>query len=408
MNLLDKKFQEKLNFFNNDYEEKKVQKINNLKLSKKKNSNFSKNIKNTAKNNFDKIYSDFYLFPYNNLYISNNNNKKNHSNEEKKLLKNYKFKGDKKFNEIKNNLKLYSNNNKYNKFNLAFDINFNNVSERLYNNSFLIKTKIDNKRKMREEVFKKNLIPKIEHKAKRIKKEEKKLCKNINKKMRTNLSQDNLYEKDKNFSFKPKLNKKSLKMAEKLKPFTERMNKKKSKISKDEIYELTKRNYTNLLGSNLKKNKIFGVGNYSKKLNRSMENINKKINEFYQKQFEKIKLKEKIYIENKLKNEEEYQNYPFHPIIKHNNNYLNKTHINEYLSPFERLYKTNKTCTKKMYFNDTKSTEIYTFKPEITPLNLKDDEKIIKYNITQNNFYILKRRKNLENLKYIENYKKKN
>jgi hypothetical protein len=199
-------------------------------------------------------------------------------------------------------------------------------------------------------------------------------------------------------------------MAENLEPSTSRLNKKKSKINKDEIIDLTKKNYANLFG-----NKIFQKysknkhDNNSKRVNRSMENINKKIDEFYQKQMEQIKLKEKIYNENKLKKEEEYQKYPFHPIIKHNKsiNSLNKTHIDSHISTFERLYKTNKSCNKKIHFNEIKATDLCTFKPDISPLNIKDDKKMIMNNITQNNLYILKRRQNIENKKNFEKYKNK-
>ena len=45
---------------------------------------------------------------------------------------------------------------------------------------------------------------------------------------------------------------------------------------------------------------LINIWNKNKKLNKSMEEINKRIDDFYQKQIKAIKQKEKIYNENKL------------------------------------------------------------------------------------------------------------
>ena len=390
----------------------------NLNISDR-NSDFINQIKNSKNNFYDNIYSNFFLFDYSDNDNDNNenNNKIKYYKEEKKIIENKKIKGfpkkERSINKIKNNnLKLYLNKNKKQyKINLANYNNYNDVSERLYNNSFLTKTKIDIQRKMRDDAFKENLVPKINLKAKKIKGDEKRLYnEDIIKKMRKNLSQKNIYEKDKSCSFKPDLDKKSLKIAEYLEPSTYRLNKKKCKINKDEIIDLTKKNYANLFGNKIDRKYIKNKNyNNRKRLYRSTENINKKIDDFYKKQIEKVKLKEKIYNENKLKKEKEYQKYPFHPIIRHKNsiNSLNKTHIDSHINTFERLYKTNKSCKKKIHFNEIKTTDLCTFKPNISPLNIKDDKKMIMNNITQNNLYILKRRQNIESQKNLEKYKNK-
>ena len=428
MSLIEDQFEEKINFYDNNFgfiKDKFKSKIN-LDISNSNNS-FLKNLENSTTSYFDKIYSNFYLLQNNNTSISNNSkelsdNKINNFNDENiyfKIEKSQKItlnsKNENNKSKRKNNSKKLLNKNKKNYKNYEINIpnkNFEDVGERLYNNSFLTKEKIEKKRKMQEINFKKQLIPHITSKGKKVKGDQKRLYnENIVKKMRKVLSQKNILEKDKSCSFRPTLNKKSLKIAEKLEPSTSRLNKKITKINKDEIFDLTKKNYSNLFGNkNLKKYKK-SENNSNKKLNRSMEEINKRIDDFYQKQIKAIKQKEKIYNENKLKKEEEYQKYPFHPIINHkkSNITLNKTYINKYINTFERLYKTNKTCKRKINFNELKlkSNENCTFRPQISPLNIKDDQKMIMNNIIQSNLYIQKRRKNIENQKKSLEYKNK-
>ena len=85
-----------------------------------------------------------------------------------------------------------------------------------------------------------------------------------------------------------------------MEPSSSRLSKKKIKINKDQIIDLTKKNYSNLFGNRLFKRQIkINNDNFNnKKMNRSMGDINKRIDDFYQRQLEKIKLKEKIYNEN--------------------------------------------------------------------------------------------------------------
>ena len=255
---------------------------------------------------------------------------------------------------------------------------------------------------MRDEDIIKKMNPKITEKAKKIKGDENRLYNDkIIKKMRKDLSKKNIVEKDKSCSFKPRLDKNSLKIAEKLEPSSSRLNKKKLKINQSEIFNLTEKNYLNLFGNNKHQKYI-----KEKHLNKSDGNINKKINEFYKKQIDSMKLKEKLYYDNKNKKEEEYKKYPYHPTI--NKSYISLSHINKQINIFERLYKTNKIYGKKIHHNDKiYYKDLCTFKPYISPLNIKDDKKIIKLNATQSNFYINKRRKNLEYQKKLEEYKNK-
>lgn len=409
MNLLEQKSDQKLNLYDIDFNYIKDNKTtkNKSDISNKDDSSFFiKNVNNAEANCFDKIYSNFFLFDINN--ISSNFNLNERYKEKKIFEKMLKNSGNlKKYNKRKNNSYiLFNGNNKYYKINIP-NSNKNDVGERLYNNSYLIQSKLENKRKLIDDNLKKNVIPKITKKAQKIKGDKTRLYNdNIIKKMRMAISQKSLLEKDKNCSFRPKLDKKSLQIAGRLEPSTSRLNKKKLKINKDEIFELTKESYSNLIDNHII-NKLKKRNN--KNLNRSTGDINKRINDFYQKQMEKIKEKEKKYNENKLKKEKEYQKYSFHPIInrKKNNIYLNK--MNNNVNIFERLYKVNKTRKNKIHFDELKTitNEICTFRPEISPLNIKDDKKIIMSNIIPSNIYIQKRRSNIEKQKDFMEFKNK-
>ena len=413
MNLLDKKLEEKLHFFEEEYENNIIKndiKIQNNKISNK-NSDFIGNIKNSTKNYFDKIYSDFFLFPNYNRYILNGDlyNFKDKSKYDENIKNSPKLIKKGKNNTKNNKSKIILNQNKiYQKINILNN-DIKEVGDRLYNNSFLVKTKLEHIRNMRDEAIRKQMNPKISEKSKKIKGDKSRLYnENVIQKMRKNISQKNIIEKDKTCTFRPTLNKKSLKIAEKLEPSTFRLNKKKLKINKNEIIDLTQKNYSNLFGNNMYQNYMKNNDNSKINLNKSDGNISKRINEFYQKQLDSIKNKEKIYNENKLKKEEEYKKYPFHPIINNKKSNMSLNHINKDINTFERLYKTNKTCGKKNHINGKINIkDICTFKPNISPLNLKDDKKMIKFNATQSNLYIQKRRKNIRNQKNLEEYKNK-
>ncbi len=426
--LLDKKYEEKMNLYINNIIQD-IKDYNKKTDNNKTNDNdfiFHKNINNYEKNHFDKIYSYFYLFPKQIGEISNSNllNSLNNNEESKNIesenIDNFQIKSMKgqKINKTRNdNSKRIYNENNGNTIHRS-NIKSINVGVRLYNDSFLKKEKMEKIRKMQDDEFKKNLKPQITQRAKKIKGDKNRLYnENIIKKMRKNNSQNNIYE-NKICSFKPKLNKNSLKIAEKLEPSSSRLNKKKLKLNEDDIIDLTKKSYADLFGNKLIKKYIQKSNDsyYNKTTSRSTENINKRINDFYQKQIEKIKFKEQKYIENKLKKENEYLKYSFHPIInnkrkinsKLNKNGNNKTNSNSNTNTntFERLYKnTNKTCRKQT--NTTIVNETYTFRPEISPLKIKDDKKIILDNLERNSSYIQKRRKNLEIERNLEDYKSK-
>jgi len=383
-------------------------------------SELNKNRENPSQN-YNKIYSDFLFLPINNKNIYNNINGLNEDEinidylaindaDSSQTLKKEKIK-----NKLKKNIpKTKSNKNKtrYIPINSPRQCNFKDVVERLYHYNYLSKSKINNIRKLQDYNFKRNSTPKISERAKKIKKDEKRLYnENIIKKMRI-LSQKNILEKDKNCSFAPKIDINSLKIAENLEPSSSRLLKKKNTISQEEINDLTKESYFNLFGNKIPK-KYLKMNNDNnsngKHLNRSMCDISKSMNDFFERQMKFIEKKEKNNNDLKIMKEKEFQKYTFIPKINHKKTEKSmdiKTNNNA----FERLYNTKRTGSKKNIFKDDKSlsNDLCPFKPNISPLKINNDKKAIQYNMTYNNLYILKRRKNLESSKYFnEEYKNK-
>jgi hypothetical protein len=140
-----------------------------------------------------------------------------------------------------------------------------------------------------------------------------------------------------------------------------------------------------------------------------MGDISHRMNDFYERQMKLIEKKEKSYNDNKVIKQKEYQKYTFIPKINHKKN-EKLINIKNYNNIFERLYNNKKVGSKKNVLKNDKSlsNNLCTFKPKNSPLKIKNDKKVIQYNMTYNNLYILKRRKNLENSKhYNEEYKNK-
>ena len=364
--------------------------------------------------NYNKIYSDFLYLPINNKNISN---KINHLNEDEININNFAINGDdssqiiemeKANNQLKNNIpkiKSIHHKTKFIPISSPSKCNFKDVVDRLYHYNYLTKSKINNMRKLQDYNFKRNSTPKISDRAKKIKKDDKRLYnENIIKKMRK-LSQKNIIEKDKNCSFAPKIDINSIKIAENLEPSSSRLLKKKINLNKDEINQLTKENYFNLFRTQMHKKYLrmnYGNNCIGKNLNRSMGDISHRMNDFYERQMKLIEKKEKRYNDNKIIKEKECQKYTFIPKINHKKT-ERSINIKNNINIFERLYKSKKSGTKKNVFKSDKtlSNDLYTFKPKISPLKIKNGKKVIQYNITSNNLYILKRRKNLENSKHI-------
>ena len=108
--------------------------------------------------------------------------------------------------------------------------------------------------------------------------------------------------------------------------------------------------------------------------------------------------REQIYKETKIKKEEEYKNYSFKPQIIKNSPVIDKNTIIKPISPFKKtnnlnidLYKKQTEWKKKLENENLRKKEIIeieknkacTFKPEISHLNIQNDEKFIMKNIQQ-------------------------
>ena len=228
------------------------------------------------------------------------------------------------------------------------------------------------------------------------------------------LSRENINYQNYNkarFTYHPKINRKSLLIASKLEPSTLRINRKKSNYSNYGEDKTVIDYYSNLF-----KDKT----NYNYKRNKINNNVsptcgNDKSNELYIKGMQDLKRKEQTYNENKLKKEEEYKNYPFKPKIskKHSNGGI-KIELKK-KNPKDDIYIKNKewkkrleneNISKKKKYDELENKK-YTFKPEISHINIENDVPFIMKNIQQMNDYVNKRRKILEQKKEEENYKKR-
>ena len=284
----------------------------------------------------------------------------------------------------------------------SFIKNNDNVGDRLYNDIFITKAKIATMRRLQDEDFKKMQIHKIPRAPKKTPKISKKKYyiktnnNNSNNKNKKSSSQKNIYCSP--FTFKPLLNDNSIKIAKKRNNASNLGKKIQHSMSS---LDVTKENYLNLFKDKSIYKKLFP----NKNKNKNRYN-NKKINEIYKKGLQKIQSREKIYKENQEKKNEEYKKYSFTPKINKTSKYINSNMIQR------RIQKSNKKEIPKKKVNDHETMinkKIYTFKPEITPLKIVDNEKIINFNIEQMNNYILKRRKFLKEKeqKTLEKYSSK-
>ena len=431
MNLLDEKLKKKLKLFENiDNEFGKEVKLNNKKPKKKKQKN-NLPISNLTSEQFDKIYTNFLLDSNKtqNQPSKTTNNNYSHKNSFKDLkIKsndlniNDNFNMNNNYNKIitpEKNISIQSKNrmNRSKSKDFTNYIPPNDSGNRLYNYGFYIQNKLEKKRKKENDKILKQMTPTILPKSKGIFRDsfhfETRLYYNINDE-----SSDNIYKKKEIskdnlqiYDYKPKLNKKSLEIANKLEPSSQRLTKKKKRYSND------KNKYKDIY------NNIYQNSFHSKLNSKSpseKEHL-KKFNDLYNKGIENMIKKDKLYKETKIKKDEEYKNYSFKPKLIKNSPILEKNTIIKATSPYKKnnlnidLYKKQTDWKKKLENENIRKKEIIeieknkdcTFKPEISHLNIQNDEKFIMKNLQQMNDYVNKRREILEKKKEYENYKKK-
>ena len=301
-------------------------------------------------------------------------------------------------------IKSFNNNNINEK-------NYDNQKNRfdfLYENSKIIRKKLETERLMKEFNERNRMIPEISNKSKLISRnnkfherlyqnfkstleheeliDEKSLLTN-NKDKEKNKEKKSKYEKfyninktrnkqnQINFSFHPLLNKNSINIAESL-PIK----------SKERLESLSK-------NEEMRKKEILDEKNKKKeeknKKNKSTNLIkeNKRCNYLYIKAMESIKKKENLCRKEEKKKINLYKNYSFQPII--NKNYLNKNIIKSKscydVYTRNNIWKTNVTNKnlKLKEFNTKKEQSNYTFSPRINESIMDIDSSFIQSNISE-------------------------
>ena len=434
MNLIDQALKDKLKLF--DEIDKELGTESSYKNTTNKiSNNFPKNLKNLSTPQFDKIYSNFLLDQYQpkNIYNfktttkTNSNSNTINNNKKKNNNNNFNYNIKKTPTHSRSNSRTLQRSKSSNK-NLNILIPPNDSGNRLYNYGFYIKNKLEKKRKEENDKIHKNMTPKILNKSKDILRDayhfETRLYYN-------NDSNDNIYYKKRTLSkdnlntFKPKLNKNSLKIANKLEPSSQRLikNKKRKNNNNNEYYNKCKEIYNNIYNNN---NNNFNYTNRSNSISpknsKSKESI-KHCNELYNKGIENMQKKEKNYKQKLMNKQEEYKKYSFKPNINKNsplidknitkknssvdNNNLNNKKQDMYTKQCEWKKKLQNENKRKKEIFEKKNFKDCTFKPNISQLNIQNDEKFIMKNLQQMNDYVNKRRENIKKQKEYEQYKNK-
>ena len=464
MNLLNKKLKDKIKTLEDiDKQYITSMKNNNHTFKKSHNINHLNSIdllKKTTNENFDKIYSDFYLNE--NAYFSDKGN--NNKNKKKKISKN---KYTISYNNIDNITKEDSmEKDKYNdslldkKSNKTYNdetkkIKYKGVevADRLNNYGIYLKNKIENQRQIQDNKIMQLMKPKKRGKSGNTTKNPEKISerlyqdykKNIDKNNRNNNTKNNLNNTSgnlKDFTYHPKINKKSLMIAQKLEPSFIRLNKKK-KTKEINTSKNKKNDYLNLYGGSLinnnkeKKDIFYNFSlmnnnsnstniNKKREKNKNNKNIFEKMNNLYIRGIEQKQKKEKVYNDSQKKKEEEYKNYSFKPKInkiyditrnkyelteKQKKNNSKKENIsNIYKKNFEWKKKIENELKKKKQKKEETLKSLCTFKPIINDYNFNintTNNKNMSKILEQMNDYINKRRKNIQYKRNEESYKYK-
>ena len=428
MNILNEKIKTRLKLFDS---------INNIFSNEEENSDFfdSININKEDNNNIgkskeikSKIIYDFDSMRNTSLYPS-----KNFS-----IMTNY-LKAFKK--RIKNNNSQYRSKNKeinpsksnYNKSN-----SFSEKKGRLFQYGENKKLQENNIKK-----FKKLSVPKIDKNKKVVKDPE-----NFVEKLFYNKDKENI-DINSNFTYRPKINKKSKEIIDKMGSFSIALHKTNKKIDKNLIEKITIESYNNLFRKSASKlrckinksysnlfNHIDDTSNSRSKYYQSYLNNTKKLNKkhsLYDRGTEGLKKKEIIYQENIIQRNNEYKKFPYRPnasntckIYRRKGDYKNNScsldcgsisleQLNNDMYSKQVEWKNKKNelnAKKKKYEEELYISQNCTFRPDISHEYIKDDEKMIKRNLSDINNYILKRRKMISNKKEkpftLRNYKDNN
>ena len=311
-----------------------------------------------------------------------------------------------------------------------------------YNNSLNIQRKLFKKEQHVQNINKKNNLKTyyIDNNNKsNIEKNIEKLPNDLNKKIITSINQS----KEKNpekfvlqfFYEKPKNNKKNNKgnyniscgQKNKKYMYTPNKNKnyRKNKYNNEERQNHSFNNINNQLLNYKSMVSRCHNATSKKNKNKSKENddkINNLIKKLYDEGLQSKRKKEVIYKENLLKKEEEYKKYSFHPENKYKQKKeksskkksisIKKLYDNLYSKQIEWKKKRIKENSQKKKNEEEIYMSLCTFKPDIMKEYIADDEKMIKRNLIDMNYYIIKRRNQIKYKKQdgfnLREYKKKN
>ena len=311
-----------------------------------------------------------------------------------------------------------------------------------YNNSLNIQRKLFKKKQHVQNINKKNNLKTyyIDNNNKsNIGKKIEKLPNDLNKKIITSINQS----KEKNpekfvlqfFYEKPKNNKKNnqgnynISYGKKNKKYMYTPNKnknyRKNKYNNEERQNHSFNNINNQLLNYKSMVSRCHNATSKKNKNKSKENddkINNLIKKLYDEGLQSKRKKEVIYKENLLKKEEEYKKYSFHPENKYKQKKeksskkksisIKKLYDNLYSKQIEWKKKRIKENSQKKKNEEEIYMSLCTFKPDIMKEYIADDEKMIKRNLIDMNYYIIKRRNQIKYKKQdgfnLREYKKKN
>lgn len=314
-----------------------------------------------------------------------------------------------------------------------------------YNNSLNLQRKLIKKEQHIEKINKKNnlktyYINNNNNNKSNIEKIIEQLPNDLNKKIITSMNQNKeknpekfvlqfFYEKPKNYT-KNNQGNNNVSFGQKNKKYMYTPNKNKNYRKNKYINEERQNHSFNNINNQLinYKSMVSRCHNATSKKNKNKskdndEKINNLIKKLYDEGLQSKRKKEVIYKENLLKKEQEYKKYSFHPestykhkkeekSIKKKSISIKKIYDNLYSKQIE--WKKNKM--KKNSQKKKNEEEIYmslcTFKPDIMKEYIADDEKMIKRNLLDMNYYIIKRRNQIKYKKQdgfnLREYEKKN
>ena len=236
---------------------------------------------------------------------------------------------------------------------------------------------------------------------------------NNNENSRTQSMYNSRKSKDYNcYEYKPLLDKNSMLIASKLEPSSSRLLRKKKRYYKIENSLSSSINGHNC-GITKSSNSFYNNTSQSYKSFKQ----SKRCNELYAKGIANIQKRERAHKEQKRKEEEKYKQYSFKPkIIKNslsiNDNITKSTskgnNVSEmYKKQFEWMKKIENENDRKRKKIEHINYQNCTFKPEISHLNIQNDEKFIMKNLDQMNEYVNKRRDVIKKKKEFEEYRNK-